>query len=195
MFFKTDDRIGQCLGCRNAGFQRFTKTLGFPCYRTEIFSADAVLFKFYGDEARNGIHWLGVTSFLKRYDIAPPMPIVIAIVTTLAIHRMMLTLKNTTLKMLTSHAHRATRGKWRQRPGGAKHPLKIDEKVFAETRLRRGAYGQRYDGTVSRKLAFADKPTKGPNTMWDAPGMLGDVLNLNAHRDSEQVGRATPRRF
>src|SRR5580704_6773929 len=55
---------------------------------------------------------------------------------------------------------------------------KIDEKVFAETRLRRGAYGQRYDngqrydGTESRKLPFADKPTKGPGTQWDAPGML-----------------------
>jgi sulfite reductase (ferredoxin) len=55
---------------------------------------------------------------------------------------------------------------------------KIEEKVFAETRLRRGAYGQRYDngqrydGTESRKLPFADKPTKGPGTVWDAPGML-----------------------
>jgi len=55
---------------------------------------------------------------------------------------------------------------------------KIDEKVFAETRLRRGAYGQRYDngqrydGTASRKLPFEEKPTKGPGTMWDAPGML-----------------------
>jgi sulfite reductase (ferredoxin) len=55
---------------------------------------------------------------------------------------------------------------------------KIDEKVFAETRLRRGAYGQRYDnghrydGTESRTLPYADKPTKGPGTMWDAPGML-----------------------
>jgi sulfite reductase (ferredoxin) len=54
---------------------------------------------------------------------------------------------------------------------------KIEDKVFAETRLRRGAYGQRYDngqrydGTQSRKLPFADKPTKGPGTMWDAPGM------------------------
>jgi sulfite reductase (ferredoxin) len=54
---------------------------------------------------------------------------------------------------------------------------KIDEKVFAETRLRRGAYGQRYDngqrsdGAESRKLPFPSKPTKGPNTMWDAPGM------------------------
>jgi sulfite reductase (ferredoxin) len=55
---------------------------------------------------------------------------------------------------------------------------KIDEKVFAETRLRRGAYGQRYDngqrhdGTQSRRLPFADKPSKGPGTFWDAPGML-----------------------
>src|SRR5277367_1505389 len=55
---------------------------------------------------------------------------------------------------------------------------KIEEKVFAETRLRRGSYGQRYDngqrydGTESRKLPFADKPTKGPGTVWDAPGML-----------------------
>jgi sulfite reductase (ferredoxin) len=55
---------------------------------------------------------------------------------------------------------------------------KIDEKVFAETRLRRGVYGQRYDngqrhdGHETRQLAYADgKPTKGPNTVWDAPGM------------------------
>ncbi|MCC6538111.1 MAG: nitrite/sulfite reductase [Bryobacterales bacterium] len=54
---------------------------------------------------------------------------------------------------------------------------KIDEKVFAETRLRRGAYGQRYDngqrndGKQSRKLAYPEAPTKGPNTLWDAPGM------------------------
>src|SRR5262249_38469445 len=54
---------------------------------------------------------------------------------------------------------------------------KIDEKVFAETRLRRGAYGQRYDnghrydGTESRSVPFANRPTKGPGTMWDAPGM------------------------
>src|ERR1700722_6757369 len=125
MFFKTDDRIDQCLGCRNAGFQRFTKTLGCPCYGTETFRAEAVLFRFYGDEARNEIHWLGVTFFLKRNGIAPPMPIVTAIVPTLAIHRIMLTLKKTTLKMLTSHAPRATRAKWCQRPGGAKHPLMV----------------------------------------------------------------------
>ena len=37
---------------------------------------------------------------------------------------------------------------------------KIDEKVFAETRLRRGVYGQRYDngqrndGTGTKQLAF-----------------------------------------
>ena len=56
---------------------------------------------------------------------------------------------------------------------------KVDEKIFAETRLRRGVYGQRYDngqrhdGVESRQLAFdTDKQTKGPNTVWDAPGMV-----------------------
>jgi len=54
---------------------------------------------------------------------------------------------------------------------------KIEEKVFAETRLRRGVYGQRYDngkrhdGIAERALAFEDRPTKGPDTLWDAPGM------------------------
>jgi len=54
---------------------------------------------------------------------------------------------------------------------------KLDEKVFAETRLRRGVYGQRYDngqrhdGIAEATLAFADLPTKGPETLWDAPGM------------------------
>jgi len=54
---------------------------------------------------------------------------------------------------------------------------KIDEKVFAETRLRRGTYGQRYDngqrndGNATRELDFPTDLTKGPNTEWDAPGM------------------------
>ncbi len=57
---------------------------------------------------------------------------------------------------------------------------KIDEKVFAETRLRRGAYGQRYDngqrhdGTTTQKLVYPTETTaltKGPETYWDAPGM------------------------
>src|SRR5262245_34032442 len=54
---------------------------------------------------------------------------------------------------------------------------KLEEKVFAETRLRRGAYGQRYDngkrhdGVAERQLAFPDRPTKGAETVWDAPGM------------------------
>jgi sulfite reductase (ferredoxin) len=61
---------------------------------------------------------------------------------------------------------------------GLRQQNKIEDKVFAETRLRRGAYGQRYDngqrydGKESRKLPFADRPTKGPGTIWDAPGML-----------------------
>ena len=56
---------------------------------------------------------------------------------------------------------------------------KLDDKVFAETRLRRGVYGQRYDngqrhdGTASRALDYpCGELTKGPNTVWDAPGML-----------------------
>ncbi len=55
---------------------------------------------------------------------------------------------------------------------------KIDEKVFSETRLRRGTYGQRYDngqrhdGIESRTLSYpSELLTKGPSTLWDAPGM------------------------
>src|SRR6185503_18380120 len=55
---------------------------------------------------------------------------------------------------------------------------KIEEKLFAETRLRRGAYGQRYDngqrhdGEKTQALVFpSGEITKGPTTMWDAPGM------------------------
>src|SRR5262249_30350087 len=55
---------------------------------------------------------------------------------------------------------------------------KLEEKLFAETRLRRGAYGQRYDngqrhdGLEVQELALPKgTPTKGPMTMWDAPGM------------------------
>lgn len=53
----------------------------------------------------------------------------------------------------------------------------LDDKVFAETRLRRGAYGQRYDngqrhdGDKSQTLGFDATKTKGPHTLWDAPGM------------------------
>ena len=56
---------------------------------------------------------------------------------------------------------------------------KLDEKIFAETRLRRGVYGQRYDngrrhdGLRTQQLGFpTGELTKGPETMWDAPGML-----------------------
>src|SRR5437660_12477568 len=55
---------------------------------------------------------------------------------------------------------------------------KLEERLFAETRLRRGAYGQRYDngqrsdGQKVQKMNFSSGDlTKGPNTMWDAPGM------------------------
>ena len=56
---------------------------------------------------------------------------------------------------------------------------KVEDKLFAETRLRKGVYGQRYDngqrhdGNESQTLDFpSDKLLKGPETLWDAPGML-----------------------
>jgi sulfite reductase (ferredoxin) len=55
---------------------------------------------------------------------------------------------------------------------------RIEERVFAETRLRRGVYGQRYDnghrydGRTERTLEYpSGELTKGPDTAWDAPGM------------------------
>ena len=55
---------------------------------------------------------------------------------------------------------------------------KIEEKVFAELRLRRGAYGQRYDnghrydGVTTQEIPFPRRGlTKGPDTEFDAPGM------------------------
>ena len=55
---------------------------------------------------------------------------------------------------------------------------KVEDRLFAETRLRRGVYGQRYDngqrhdGVGVRALRFpAQTLTKGPETLWDAPGM------------------------
>jgi len=54
---------------------------------------------------------------------------------------------------------------------------KVEERLFAETRLRRGVYGQRYDngerhdGIQSQKIPFPTAETKGPTTLWDAPGM------------------------
>ena len=55
---------------------------------------------------------------------------------------------------------------------------KLDEKVFAEARLRKGVYGQRYDngqrhdGLKTRALPYPSNDiVKGPDTLWDAPGM------------------------
>jgi sulfite reductase beta subunit-like hemoprotein/uncharacterized protein (UPF0332 family) len=55
---------------------------------------------------------------------------------------------------------------------------KLDDRVFAETRLRRGVYGQRYDngerhdGKKAQQMAYPQRNLlKGPNTLWDAPGM------------------------
>ena len=90
---------------------------------------------------------------------------------------------------------------------------KIDDKIFAETRLRRGVYGQRYDnglrddGTGQRPLAFpCGDLTKGPDTVWDAPGMMRikipfgkltaeqlDVLNELAEEYSDSILHVTTR--
>jgi len=55
---------------------------------------------------------------------------------------------------------------------------KIADPVFAETRLRRGVYGQRYDngkrfdGSRTQPLQYPDADLlKGPDTLWNAPGM------------------------
>jgi sulfite reductase (ferredoxin) len=55
---------------------------------------------------------------------------------------------------------------------------KVEERLIAETRLRRGVYGQRYDngqrhnGKIVQQIAYPSGDlTKGPHTMWDAPGM------------------------
>ena len=61
---------------------------------------------------------------------------------------------------------------------GLRKQGKLDERLFAETRLRRGVYGQRYDngqrhdGKQVQQFAYpSGSLTKGPNTLWDAPGM------------------------
>lgn len=67
---------------------------------------------------------------------------------------------------------------------------KIGDKLFAETRLRRGVYGQRYDngrrhdGVKTQTLAYpCGDITKGVDTVWDAPGMMRIKIPL---------GRVTP---
>ena len=55
---------------------------------------------------------------------------------------------------------------------------RMEERLFAESRLRRGVYGQRYDngqrhdGIRTRQLDYPSGDLlKGPNTLWNAPGM------------------------
>src|SRR2546427_11190862 len=85
---------------------------------------------------------------------------------------------------------------------------KLDEKLFAETRLRRGCYGQRYDnghrhdGIRTQELPYLSDVTKGPETLWDAPGMhrtkipfggrTPDQLDTPADVGAEYRGRVRP---
>jgi sulfite reductase (ferredoxin) len=90
---------------------------------------------------------------------------------------------------------------------------KLEERVFAETRLRRGVYGQRYDngqrhdGFKVQEIPFPSGAlTKGPMTKWDAPGMLRikipfgglsatqlDVLAETAEEYSDSILHVTTR--
>ena len=61
---------------------------------------------------------------------------------------------------------------------GLRRQGKLEERLFAETRLRRGVYGQRYDngqrhdGKRVQEFTYpSGSLTKGPSTLWDAPGM------------------------
>src|SRR3569623_47671 len=74
---------------------------------------------------------------------------------------------------------KASNSLWKSKlQGHIAEPLATELDVYEnETRLRRGSYGQRYDngqrsdGEATRTLPYPDVPTKGPGTMWDAPGM------------------------
>ena len=75
---------------------------------------------------------------------------------------------------------------------------KLDDKLFAETRLRRGAYGQRYDngkrddGIRVQKLEYpAGDLLKGPETYWDAPGMM-EARAFMAYLQSEPCRSSQP---
>src|SRR5215467_4713482 len=64
---------------------------------------------------------------------------------------------------------------------------KIDERVFAETRIRRGVYLQRYDncqrhdGVRAQQLNIPSWVlTKGPQTVWDAPGMQRNKIPIRS---------------
>jgi sulfite reductase (ferredoxin) len=90
---------------------------------------------------------------------------------------------------------------------------KFEEKMFAETRLRRGIYGQRYDngqrndGEKTQELKYpCGDLTKGPSTVFDAPGMMRikipygkmtaaqmDVLCELAEEYSDQILHVTTR--
>lgn len=62
---------------------------------------------------------------------------------------------------------------------GLKKLGRLDDRLFAEERLRRGVYGQRYDngrrhdGIRTRAIDYPQRGlTKGVDTLWDAPGMV-----------------------
>ena len=55
---------------------------------------------------------------------------------------------------------------------------KLDEKLFAETRLRRGAYGQRYDNDYAFVIHFRE----------------GKIARYEEYCDTELIARVLPER-
>ena len=62
---------------------------------------------------------------------------------------------------------------------------KIDEKVFAETRLRRGIYGQRYDNGQrhdGKRIQKLNLPADVDQGTGDSVGCAGDDADQNSFR-------------
>src|SRR5438128_11336657 len=76
---------------------------------------------------------------------------------------------------------------------------KIEDRIFAETRLRRGSYGQlydngqRHDGRATQQLQYPTPVgTKGTNTLWAAPGMQLIKIPFGG-RDAPQLEQTAER--
>jgi sulfite reductase (ferredoxin) len=75
---------------------------------------------------------------------------------------------------------------------------KIDDKIFAETRLHLGIYGQRYDngqrhdGVQTQPLNYPSGGlTKEPQTLWDAPGMQRNrIARMAIHKNNRNEPHA-----
>src|SRR5437899_8933849 len=78
---------------------------------------------------------------------------------------------------------------------------KLDEKIFAETRLRRGCYGQRYDnghrhdGIRTQQLPYLSDVTKGPKPFGTRPACSASKSNSEVSPRINWILRRTWRRI